>query len=270
MERIKAAIQKAKAVGSGTAQSAARRTVKLEKSSSEDLLDIVYEKTRVVELDPAYLRANRIITFDKTDPSSVAFDHLRTQVASRLRASKWKTLGIISPTQDCGKTVVAINLAISMACQTTISVLLVDFDLRKPAVAKCLGLDCRASLVDYLEDKVALPDILVNPGIPRLVVLPNDRSVQNASEVLSSFKAETLLDGLKSYYESRIIIFDLPPLLTTDDALAFLPQVDTVLMVVAEGLTTKDDIDASLRLLKSHNLLGTVLNKAHGFATPYY
>jgi len=271
MERIKTAIQKSRAVGIGTAQSsAARRTVKPRISGSEDPLDIVYEETRAVELDPAYLRANRIVTFDKADPSSMAFDRLRTQVVSRLRMNNWKTVGIISPTQDCGKTVVATNLAISMSHQTTMTVLLIDLDLRKPAVAKYLGLNCEASLVDYLEGMATLPDVFVNPGVPRLVILPNDRPVHNSSEVLSSSKSKALIDELKSHYQSRILIFDLPPLLTTDDVLAFLPQVDAVLMVVAEGQTTKDDIETSLRLLKSHNLLGTVLNKASGFSMPYY
>ena len=73
---------------------------------------------------------------------------------------------------------------------------------------------------------------------------------------------KTFIEEIKGRYASRIIIFDLPPLLATDDALAFIPNVDCVLLVVGNGMCSKSEIEESMRLLSSKNLLGTVLNKS--------
>jgi capsular exopolysaccharide synthesis family protein len=273
MERIKIAIQKAKALrGSGAAppRKTVRRSIRSESADDSELEDISYDETRLVELNRSHLKSNRIVAFDKTDPASVAFDHLRTQVLNRLRANNWKSIAIASPTPQCGKTMVAVNLAMSLAHQTTLTVLLADLDLRRPKVAQYLGFDCETGLVDYLEGEASLAAVLVNPGLPRLVILPNDRSVLNPAELLSSSQTQTMVEELKGRYESRVILFDLPPLLPTDDAMAFLGQVDCVLLVLAEGQTTKSDIEASLRLLEPYKLLGTVLNKSNRRQTPYY
>lgn len=272
MERIKIAIQKAKALSGTRAPSrkTVRRPVSPESANSSELEDITYDETRLVELNLNRLKSNRIVAFDKTDPASVAFDHLRTQVLTRMRTNKWKSIAIVSPTPRCGKTIVAVNLAMSLAHQTTLTVLLADFDLRRPKVAKYLGFDCGTGLVDYLEGEVPLAAALVNPGLPRLVILPNDRSVLNPAELLSSSETQTMVEELKSRYESRVVLFDLPPLLPTDDAMAFLGQVDCILLVLAEGQTTKSDIEASLRLLEPYKLLGTVLNKSNISQAPYY
>ncbi len=117
-------------------------------------------------------------------------------------------------------------------------------------------------LVDYLEGRAKLEDLLFNPGFDRLVVLPGTPQGSYASEILSSPKMHSLMQELKQRYESRIIIFDLPPLLRNDDALVFTPQVDTNLLVVEEGVSTPDDIQKCLHLLQGSDLLGTILNKA--------
>ena len=126
------------------------------------------------------------------------------------------------------------------------------------------------SLNDLLEGNAELPDVLVNPGIPRLVVLPTRTPVTKSSETLSSKKIANLINELRERYASRIVIFDLPPVLVTDDAIALLPQIDCVLMVVANGMSTRREIEDSIRLLPAANLIGTVLNKAEIESTGYY
>jgi len=71
-----------------------------------------------------------------------------------------------------------------------------------------------------------------------------------------------LVEDMKSRYHSRIIIFDLPPVLTSADALAFSPYVDAALLVVEDGATRKQDVERAIELLSSTNIVGTVLNKA--------
>ena len=271
MERIKEAIQKAKAQrGDVLSLETGAELRRLHEVARNELEDIEYHDTRVVSLDPVHLEASRIVAANRNDPRGAAFDLLRTQVIRKMRDNGWKTMAVTSPTAGCGKTIVAINLAISLAHQTDQTALLADFDLRRPKIASYLGLNVRQGLAGYLLDNTPLAGALVNPGIPRLVVLPNDRPIPNAAETLTAGQMKELVEDLKTRYESRTVMFDLPPLLSTDDALAFLPQVDCVLLVVANHLTTKSEIEQSQHLLKNANLLGVVLNKAEGRKPGHY
>tara|TARA_R110000772_G_C13291740_1_gene438082 strand:+ start:1813 stop:2625 length:813 start_codon:yes stop_codon:yes gene_type:complete len=269
VERIKEAIARAKEkqAGSDSRSSVAKKIVQ-----NNDIVEgpIVYNQTRVVDLDVAHMESNRIITLDNEDPNSISFDILRTQVLAKMEANNWRTLAITSPTPACGKTVVAINLALSIAKQTDYTALLVDFDLRRPRVAAYLGLPKENSFSDYLDGKIEFNDALVNPGIPRFVVLPNWRPVKNSTEVLTSRKVKAIVEDLRDRYEKRICIFDLPPLKTTDDAIAFIPQVDCVLMVVSSGETKPAEVKECRRQLQSSNLLGVILNKSEEVAKTYY
>ncbi len=79
-----------------------------------------------------------------------------------------------------------------------------------------------------------------------------------------------LVDELKSRYPSRIIVFDLPPLLNLEDAMVFLPNVDSTLLVVENGGSKQSEVQNSMRLLEGTNLIGTILNKADEEVREYY
>ena len=261
MERIKKAIDKARGdepepEGSLTAFPSAAQTVR------EELQHVRYQQTRVVTLDPVHLEQNRVVAHRKDSRYSIVFDRLRTQVLAEMEAAGYKSLAITSPGPGCGKTVLAINLAFSIAQKTGLSVLLANFDLRQPSMARYLGLPEMPSLTDYLEGTAGVSDLLVNPGTPRLVIMPNDEVVTRSTETLTLKQTQNLVQELKKRYASRIVIFDLPPLLVTDDALAFLPQIDCVLMVAANGVTSRNELLESQRLLRGVHLLGTVINKS--------
>ncbi|MBI5659250.1 MAG: CpsD/CapB family tyrosine-protein kinase [Nitrosomonadales bacterium] len=270
MERIKQAIEKAKKQQPDTAAPAASLQPDIPQEEMApaaprppiELSEVAYSRTRVVRLQLETLEKNRIFAFNKNDPTSVIMDVLRTQVLQKMEENGWRTLAITSPTPAVGKTVIAINLAMSIAQKTDTTAMLVDFDLRQPKIGVYLGIPLDKSLNDLLDGKVELADILVNPDIPRLVVLPTRDAVRNPSETLSSGNISGLIKGLREHYESRIIIFDLPSLLHSDDAISVLPQIDCVLMVIANGMSTKREIDDALRHLSKTNLLGTVFNKA--------
>ena len=200
----------------------------------------------------------------------MSFDILRTQILRKMQINDWRTLAITSPTPKCGKTVVSLNLALSIAHQTEQTVLLADFDLRNPKIAEYLGLPTGDSLIDYLEGNSDLADVFINPGIPRLTLLPNHSPINNATETLTTSKMKALVTDIRDRYESRMIIFDLPPLLSTDDAMAFMPQVDCALLVVANGASTTSDVKEACRLLQTTNLIGAVLNKTEENIKTYY
>lgn len=229
-----------------------------------------YVQTRVVPLSAEHLERQRIVSYNKNSNMSWAFDLLRTQVLQMMEENGWRTLAITSPTPEAGKTVLAINLAMSIAHHTNKTALLVDFDLRRPRVGSTLGLPMEHSLNELLEGKAGLHEVLVNPTLPRFVVLPTREPVALSTETLSSAKVGKLINDLHSRYDSRICLFDLPPLLSSDDALTVLAKFDCVLLVVANGSNSKKEIEDCLYHLATANLIGTVLNKADTQARPYY
>lgn len=277
MERIKHAIEKDKKQHSVSAiLTTGTNTSNLSTLSSStnndqpELIDVSYTFTSVVKLQAEHLEKHRVVAFNKNHAMSMSFDLLRTLVLQKMEDKGWRTLAVTSPTTAAGKTVVAINLAMSIAQQTNKTAMLVDFDLRRPKVGHYLGIPMEKSLNDLLDGTASLPEVLVNPDIPRLVVLATKTPVTKSTETLSSKKVTELVKELRERYESRIVIFDLPPVLATDDAIALLPKIDCVLLVVANGMSTKQEIEDSIRLIPAENLLGTVFNKADVDPMTYY
>ena len=225
-------------------------------------VSVEYEQTRVVSLNHELLAKNRIVAFNKNNHLSLGFDILRTQVIKKMLKNGWRTIAITSPIPACGKTMVSINLAMSIAHHTNRTAMLVDFDLRRPTVSKYLGLTSGPTLNDVLAGEASIAESLVNPGLDRFVILPTAIPVKYPSEVLSSRKVANLVTEFRDRYAERIVIFDLPPLLGSDDAMIMLSQVDCVLVVVGNGMVSKTDLTESMRYVDQSKLLGTVLNKA--------
>ncbi len=271
MEKIKRAVEKAKA----SRESMVGTTEQVHEQAAESqtpqpiIVSTAYEMKQIA-LDIDHLEDNRIISHERSNPKAASYDMLRTQVIQSMGQAGWHTLAITSPRAACGKTVTAINLAFSVARHTDRSALLIDLDLRKPNVAKYLGLSCEKSLIDYLQGTALLEDILISPGVDRLGVLINNGAIKNASEVITSRILKDMVLELRNRYPSAILIFDLPPMLSTDDVLAFLPQVDCTLLVVASGQTVMSEVENCERLMKSTNYLGIVLNKHDGAQEEYY
>lgn len=253
------------------AQPGSKNTVATHASQAQhDLDDVNYTKTTVIKLNLDHLAKHRIVSFNKSDAMSMNFDLLRTKVLQKMEENGWRTMAMTSPNPEAGKSVVAINLAMSIAQQTNKTAMLVDFDLRRPKIGQYLGLPMEKSLNDFLNGTSDLPGVLVNPDFPKLVVLATKTPVSKSAETLSSKKISELINDLRERYESRIIIFDLPPVLVADDAIALLPQIDCVLMVVADGMSTRREIEDSLRQLPAEKLIGIVFNKAELQSMDYY
>lgn len=223
---------------------------------------VEYTCTRHVELDPAVLAENRVIAGNVDDPRVEVYRQLRSQVLSRMKRDGYKTLAITSPQEGAGKSLTAVNLAITMSQEVNQTVMLVDLDLRAPSLSETLGIEIDKGIVDHLMHGEPLDEILLNPGFPRLVLLPGRPQGRHSSEILTSPAMNRFLGDITARYSDRIVIFDLPPLLRNDDAMVFVPYTDACLMIVEEGLTTSEDLERSIRLLDDVDLLGTVLNKA--------
>jgi protein-tyrosine kinase len=229
---------------------------------------IVYTRTRCVDTPRDSLRENRIVSGFNQCLFTDACKILSTQVSQKLRANDWNTLAVTSPGRREGKTLTAINLAISLATESNQTALLVDADLRRPSVSDYFGLQSGPGLSDYLLSDTPVEQLLVHPGVAGLVILPGGAPMLNSSEALGGRKMAELVKELKGRYPARIVLFDLPPLLHTADVLAFAPSIDAALMVVEEGRTSRSDFMRAAELLSSTHLIGTVLNKSKELRMP--
>jgi non-specific protein-tyrosine kinase len=160
-----------------------------------------------------------------------------------------------------GKTLTAINLAFVFAREFNQTVLLVDSDLRQQKIHRCLGLPNGAGLADYLLDDRPLKDLIVWPGVERLTVISGGRTIRESTELIGSPKMKDLVAEMKSRYDDRYVFFDVPPLLSGADALAFAPFVSAILMVVQAGRTSIQHVQKALDLLPKDKFLGFVLNR---------
>lgn len=208
---------------------------------------------------------------DQDDRVLSAYKMLRTRALKRIRQNDWQVVGITSPVQGDGKSLTSINLALSLAREQSMSVILVELDLRRPSICKQMGIDPARGLADVLDGGCELESALFRPaGTERLAILPNIEVFENSSETLSSLQMIELIESLKSKSPGTIIVCDLPPYLVTDDVLAFAPMVDAFLVVMTEGKTSRDVVTKGTEILEELPLLGIVLNKSDEATASYY
>lgn len=220
-----------------------------------------FTQTRVVEVPASTFAANRIVAAGPDSDAAHAFDLLSARVSGKLRENGWRSLAVVSPGPDEGKTLTALNLGVALAKNEERTALVVDMDFRRPSVASYLGLAPAHGYEHVLGAQASLEDVLVSPGIDRFAVLPAAGPANNAGSLVDSSRARQLAAELKGRYHNRVVLFDLPPLLAYGDAHSFLENVDAVLLVVADGITKDEQLDESLKMLGRFNLLGTVLNR---------
>lgn len=224
---------------------------------------IAYSVTRSFASPAEHLESHRIMMTTSMGAAPAAYRMLRTQVLQRMDARTWRSLAIFSPGPNDGKTTTAINLAVSLASDRLHTVLLVDFDFKRPTIASCFGLTPEFGVDDVLTGRSRLQDCLYHPeDFERLVLLPARSTLDNSSEILAGPRSRELVAELRGRYRDRVIIFDLPPVLNADDALAFAPLVEAGLVVASEGRTRRNDLVRTIELLSATPLVGTVLNRA--------
>ena len=288
MDKITQAVQRAQNAGGATAPPPSANSAKpqafpslksavLQDSSAELRNSIPLangtSKHREIMLDKSRLEANRIISFDIEDPRSKAFDILRTQVLQTMDMKGWQLLGITSPKPGCGKTVTAINLALAIARQPHRSVVLIDMDMQKPQVARYLGLkDINDGVLNVLEGHCDLSSIVLETHIrnQKLWVLPCEASTLRSSALMASRAMTAFLQEVRRQFANSTIILDLPPLLTSDDVITVLPQIDSVLFVTGAGITTKPEIKECNKYLETTPVVRIVLTQATDSVTNYY
>ena len=223
------------------------------------------QRFQPITLDKATLHDNLVLPQLQDAGALRAYKILRTRVLRRLEANQWHSFALTGVTAGEGKTLTAVNLAIALAQDVNTWVALIDLDLHRPRIAEYLGMRSvhgEKGLGDYLQGNASYENIVYQPDIERLVVIPNFTPMMASSEMLTSPRMAELTQALEAEAPRRILIFDMPPVLAADDVLAFAPQIDGLLLVVAEGTTDRTSLRRAKEVLAEMNLLGVVLNRS--------
>jgi len=267
MSELKKAVERGKGVRdfesyNGALEQAEQGMKKIQRSPGE--LNPTYSQTKVVKVDPAVLKRNKVISLFHEEAVTDQMKILRTRVLDRMAEIRGNNLLVTSAGRGEGKTLTAINLAVSISHEIHSTVLLVDADLRIPSIHRYFGLEGNKGLSDYLLKREEIPDLLINPGIQKLVILPAGKPLPNSAELLGGARMESLVKEIKERYPDRFIIFDSPSLLRCADPLVSSRFTDGILMVVEAERTSMKDLERALRLIEHKPLIGTVFNKAKG------
>jgi protein-tyrosine kinase len=225
---------------------------------------------RSCSLDLSIMEQHLVLPQISDDVALSAYKILRTRLLQRLATNHWQSVAVTGTQAQQGKTLTAVNLAIALAQDPDTSVFLVDLDLRRPKVASTLGMRFDLGLSDYLSGDLDPAQIIYETGISRLAVVPNGKPRENSSELLLSRKMADLLSYLSASAPRRIIVYDMPPLLFSDDVIGFAPRVDGLLLVATEGLTTRASLESAREVLREMNLIGVILNRSAERSDSYY
>ncbi len=171
-----------------------------------------------------------------------------------------------------GKTFTSVNLALSLARERDVSVLLIDADLPKPQVSTLFGLTDRPGLTNILTDENSAPEsVVLSTSIRGLSILPAGPSVGGAAELLGSDRMQEILRRLRLINPRWIVLLDSPPLLVTSEGPALLSVAGQVVLVVRAGVTPQKAVVDAIALFGETQAGGIVLNEAPvGFTQSYY
>ena len=219
-----------------------------------------HTNSRSVALDPDLLSSNRVVGFFPESPDMEQYRLLRAKVLNTVREKGGNAIMITSAFPGEGKTLTAINLALTFAKGCSENALLVDCDLRRQRICETLGFNGGKGLADYILDGCEMSEMITWPGVERLVVISGGRTVLDSSEMLSSFVMKELVEEMKGRYCDRYVFFDVPAVLSRADALAFAPFVDHILFVVRAGETLAPHALRALKMLPQEKIMGVVLN----------
>ena len=259
MEKLQAAIEKARTQRQDGMPARSGREIRKAATSSVGTL---WEALPLVHISSDLARKNRIVSFQGGKEAG-PYDMLRTRVLQQATANNWTRVALVSPHSACGKTTTIANLVFSFGRQTDLHTMMFDFDLRRIELGKLLGIQPKHAMGDVLNGDVDFADHAVRIG-PNVALGLNNKTISNSAEILQSSSTQDRLNEIQAAYQPDIMLFDLPPLMVSDDNFGFLKNVDcAILLVEAEKTTVKQIDQAERQLAELTNVMGIGLNKSH-------
>jgi protein-tyrosine kinase len=268
--KLRKALEKAKKANKQSSHGIPKRIVPVEhRVANNNWKPPVYTDSTRVELDHECLLDNRCVGISPDSPELESYKVLRTKIQQLTKGKGWNTLMITSADAGEGKTFTAVNLALTFARAYNQTVMLVDCDFRHQSIQKMMGFESNAGLIDYLVDGRPLNEFIIWPGIDKLTLISGGRTFEDSSELLSSPRMKNLITELKTRYDDRYIIFDVPPILGNADAMALTPYVDCVVMVVEEGRSSMSSVKKAVEAIPREKFLGFVMNRQKAGGSQY-
>lgn len=257
MEKLQAALENARRVRSGSTPEP--RKPAPAKPVRGDGLSALWAELAPFDVPEHHLQAHRVVT-RAAGPAATPFDILRTKVLLQMRQNGWKRLAITSPMPKAGKTTVACNLALGLGRQRDMRSILMDLDLRDPAISRFFETRPPHSIAELLTGQVDFADQALRFG-DNVACCMAQRSEPDPTRLLLAEETAEVLDRVETTYQPDVMIFDMPSVLVNDDTRAFLKNVDCVLIVIRGNNTRYGQFDACEREVAEHtNVLGVVLN----------
>lgn len=258
MEKLQSALEKARAKR-GDASPRSRHFTGPQRSPSKDRRAELWNEFETFTPSEETLRRNLVMTAQASNDAT-PFDILRTKVLLQMQQNNWKRLAITSPMPGAGKSTLACNLAMAFGRQQGLRAMLLDFDLRTPRIHEYFQYKTNRSIEPFLEGRTTAKEQAVRIG-DNLAVFASGQSIADPSRILLSDDMDEVLDEVQNTYQPDIMIFDLPSVLVSDDARAFLNSVDCALIVVRANKTRYSQFDRCEREVAEHtNVVGTVVN----------
>jgi receptor protein-tyrosine kinase/non-specific protein-tyrosine kinase len=209
-----------------------------------------------------------------TEPQSAFSEQYRKLKNSLVRLTnedKFRNLLMVtSAIPGEGKSLTAVNLAISMAQEYDLTVLLIDADLRRPRIHEYLGFEQTIGLSDCLLDSNDISEAIIKTDISKLSVISAGREVPKPLELFASKKMHELMLQIKNRYNDRYVIIDTPPLLPFAETRTLAHIVDGIVFVVQEGVVPQESVLEAMEILKGCPIMGVVLNDSTSANTDSY
>jgi polysaccharide biosynthesis transport protein len=205
------------------------------------------------------------------EPDSLITEQYRilyTKISQLTKGTPQTIFAISSSIKGEGKTITSLNLALVMARDFGKKILLIEGDLKNPAIARNLQLKPQIDMIDILFKKADFQSTILTFAVENLSVLPLIKSVKNSSSVLSSQELNILISILKEKYD--FILIDCPPILSLPDMNIIEKLVDGILFVVRAERTPRDAVKTALNSLGSDKIVGVILNDAKQVSSQYY
>ena len=230
------------------------------RKAEKDKIEEPREEPIKTTVENAVLDTKLVSFFQPGSIVAEQFRKLRTYLFRPGLQNPPKTILVTSAFSGEGKSLIATNLAISIAIELNSYALLVDCDLRNPTLSRWFGVQESKGLSDYLLEKSELPDLLVKTQVEKLSILCGGSSQENPVELVASKRMELLVEELKSRYHDRYIILDSSPILATTEPNVLDKMVDGIILVVRAGETPRESVQEAIKLLKTDKIIGVVLN----------
>jgi capsular exopolysaccharide synthesis family protein len=245
----------------------------LEQATKLKQFEAVPKEIQLADVTPLRCHCPYVTVLTQPEsPINEEYRKLKSKMMQAINQQGMNTFMITSAAKGEGKTITAINLALSLVKEPHNSVLLIDCDVRNPSICHYLDIEPSLGLIDYFVGETDFANIIIKPDIENFYVIPAGQPRLNTENISSQHRMNKLIEHVKQQRIAKYTIIDTPPILLYADAFDVGHYVDAVLFVIKEGHTPIKKVQEALNILKNFTLLGIVFNNASSAppSTPYY